>query len=142
MIVCLSYVCSLFIYVCGKNSLRQKDLEAKFPTAKILWRKGLRQKFLRQKIRLRLFAIHRIVGLNISITNMKHFTFNNVKKICESTAHSPKVFKSFCNSCCCDKDITLFAILVSSANLEILHFTSSSKSLIYIRKSMGPNTEP
>ena len=68
--------------------------------------------------------------------------FSSLKLICHFCAQFDNLSRLSCNSKTCPVDRTVLAIFVSSSNFEIMHVRSSSISLIYIKNSSGPSTDP
>ena len=71
----------------------------------------------------------------------RHLHFQKLNSICHFSDHSVNLFGSSCN-CCLSASLLIFLnTFVSSANFNTLLVISSSKSLIYIKNKIGPNTD-
>ena len=68
--------------------------------------------------------------------------FPKLNSICHFSDHSVNLLISSCK-CCLSASLLIFLnTFVSSANFNTLLVMSSSKSLMYIKNTIGPNTDP
>jgi len=91
---------------------------------------------------IKLTSFHTVLIFNISTAYVHGLAFCNVNSICHLSAQSQSLFRSCCNCSPSAELVTFLNILVSSANLSIMLMMSTSKSLIKIRNSSGPRTDP
>ena len=68
--------------------------------------------------------------------------FPKLNNICHFSDHLTNLFRSSCKLCLSVSLVTFLNTFVSSANFSTLLDMSSSKSFIYIKNSIGPNTDP
>ena len=71
-----------------------------------------------------------------------HLHFPKLNNICHFFYHLTKLSRSSCKLCLSVSLVTFLNTFVSSANLSTLLDMTSSKSFIYIKNSIGPNTDP
>ena len=71
-----------------------------------------------------------------------HLHFPKFNNICHFSDHLTNLSRSSCKLCLSASLVTFLNTFVSSANFSTLLDVSSSKSFIYIKNSIGPNTDP
>ena len=71
-----------------------------------------------------------------------HLHFPKLNNICHFPDHLTNFSRSSCKLCLSVSLVTFLNTFVSSANLSTLLDMSFSKSFIYIKNSIGPNTDP
>ena len=72
----------------------------------------------------------------------RHLHFPKLNSICHFSDHSINLLRSSCKCCLSASFFIFLNTFVSSANVNTLLVMSSSKSLIYIKNKIGPNTDP
>ena len=70
-----------------------------------------------------------------------HLLFPKLNNICHFSDHLTNFSRSSCKLCLSVSLVTFLNTFVSSANFSTLLDMSSSKSFIYIKNSIGPNTD-
>ena len=71
-----------------------------------------------------------------------HLHFPKLNNICHFYDHLTNLSRSSCKLCLSVSFVTFLNTFVSSANLSTLLDMSSSRSFIYIKNSIGHNTDP
>ena len=70
------------------------------------------------------------------------YTYPKLNNICYLSDHLTNLSRSSCKLCLSVSLLTFLNTFESSANFSTLLDMSSSKSFIYIKNSIGPNTDP